>query len=484
MDRQIKIRGFRIEPGEIEAAIQKHEAVEQAIVIPFRSKGSFSDQITAYVKLKYGKELSAGLLRLFLSSKMPEYMVPNFIVFVDEIPLNVNGKIDYQMLLRKENVLAERQNKKLLPRDKIELELLKIWEEILELDDIGIRDNFFDLGGHSILAIQLMNSINERFSKKLPLAILLEYGTVEQLAGLIKSRGYVRKEGPIVTIQESSYDSIPVFFVHPAGGQVLCYYELSKSLGKEFSFYGLEAQTQSTDNVEDLCVSIYDLASHYLKFVGSFVEERFAEKRFVLGGWSMGAIIAFEMAQQISQKNHIFPLVAILDQHVPNAEVNSHIASDNENDDAYWLSAFAKKIEQLSGKKLYISYSELVDKGQDEGVRLFLNKLIINEILPSEMTVQEFNNFLWLQKIHNKIVNKYVPKHYPGNLKVFCSTKEVTLNNASYMKDEDDGLGWKHYVSPSLFEVESVPGTHITMVTTPNVQVLASHLREWIHKVY
>ena len=178
-------------------------------------------------------------LRQFLKAKLPEYMVPSAFVFLDALPLTPNGKVDRRALKAPDSEL-NRSVSFIAPRDALELQLAQIWSEVLEVDWIGIQDNFFDLGGHSLLAVRLMAKIQQQFGKNLPLATLFQGATIEQFAAILRKDSDSSVWSSLVAIQPSG--SKPPFFCVPgAGGNVIYLYDLARCLGLDLPFYGLQA---------------------------------------------------------------------------------------------------------------------------------------------------------------------------------------------------------------------------------------------------
>ena len=199
IDHQVKIRGFRIELGEIENRLLEHESVKEAVVLDI-SKEQGETYLCAYVVAKSAEhvgtnlefaresgshEIDADALRQFLSHTLPDYMVPALFVFLDNIPLNPNGKIDRKALPEPE---VQAAGAYVAPRDDLEKRLTIIWSEVLGIEEekTGIEDNFFELGGHSLKAVQLVNKIHKEFAVELELKEVFNYMTIHGLAQRIK----------------------------------------------------------------------------------------------------------------------------------------------------------------------------------------------------------------------------------------------------------------------------------------------------------
>jgi amino acid adenylation domain-containing protein len=187
-DFQVKVRGFRIELEEVEAALSCHPSIRQCVVT-VRSDGT-DKQLVAYAVLDEGRTVKAAELRNFLREKLPEYMLPTQFVTLDAFPLTPNGKIDRRALSTFEIKVPEMYEDYAAPRTPVEELLVGIWSEVLDVNLVGIRDNFFDLGGHSLRATQIASRMREVFRKEIPIRLLFESPTIEALAAFIESERY------------------------------------------------------------------------------------------------------------------------------------------------------------------------------------------------------------------------------------------------------------------------------------------------------
>jgi acyl carrier protein len=180
-DHQVKIRGFRIELGEIEAVLGEHEGVRQVVVMA-REDVPEDKQLVAYIVPDGGQSLSVSVLRQYLKEKLPEYMVPNAFVMLEKFPLTPNGKIDRRSLPSPTGLRPELESTYVAPRTEIERTITAIWQAVLHLEKIGINDNFFDVGGHSLRLVQVHFKLRQKFQRKLSMVDLLQYPTISSLA--------------------------------------------------------------------------------------------------------------------------------------------------------------------------------------------------------------------------------------------------------------------------------------------------------------
>jgi amino acid adenylation domain-containing protein len=179
-DSQVKIRGFRVELGEVEAAIIEHAQVRDAVVM-LREGSEGDSRLVAYVVTEPELTISTSELRRFLTEKLPDYMLPSTFVFLDEMPLTPNGKVNRNSLSEPDNLRPDLVSSFIAPRTPVEKELAQIWRELLKVEEVGIRDNFFELGGHSILLTQLASRISKSFGIENPLRALFDTPTIADM---------------------------------------------------------------------------------------------------------------------------------------------------------------------------------------------------------------------------------------------------------------------------------------------------------------
>lgn len=176
LDHQVKIRGYRVEPGEIEAVLSRHPAVREAVVLALDAGGEKS--LVAYLVCHGQTNPTVTELRVFMQSLLPDYMVPSSYVFLDSLPRTTNGKVDRQALPKPDTTRPNLEETFVAPTGAVESALAEIWAQVLGLERVGVHDNFFDLGGHSLLLMQLHGKLNEKFQTDISLVELFEYSTV------------------------------------------------------------------------------------------------------------------------------------------------------------------------------------------------------------------------------------------------------------------------------------------------------------------
>ncbi|WP_181244017.1 non-ribosomal peptide synthetase [Chamaesiphon polymorphus] len=423
IDFQVKIRGFRIELGEIEAVLTQHPDIK-AVTAIVREDQPGNQNLVAYIVST--QTLTNAEVRDFLDRKLPAYMIPSAFVFLEAIPLTANGKVNRKAL----PVPALGFNPSYVaPSNALELQLMQIWEEILHISPIGIRDNFFDLGGHSLLAVSLMARIQQQFDKKLSLATLFQGATIEHLAQIILST--TTDEPFLSTLMplQANGSKPPLFFVHPGGGTVLSYLELARNLDPDRPVYGLESL--DLDEEQTLHNKVEDMAAYYIQVMKTVQ----AEGPYQIGGWSFGGLVAFEIAQQLRSQGQEVATVVLLDTSPFTDPEELNVADDKDF------------IEELLARK---------------------NGAILG--IPPELDVAQAQRLLQVFKGHILAANDYNPQPYPGTVDLFLAEGGIAADSLESI------AGWQQLATHDL-NVHWIPGDHHTMVTKPNVQVLAEKLQ-------
>jgi amino acid adenylation domain-containing protein len=467
-DLQLKVRGYRIEPGEIEAALVEHPAVRAAAVVA-REDEPGDRRLAAYVVAAPGAEPEAGELRDFLRARLPEHLVPAEYVPLAALPLTRHGKVDRRALPQPERALARRRQAPLAARDALELQLVALWEETLGVTPVGIADSFFDLGGHSLLAVRLMAAVEERFGKRLPISTLFEAATVERLAGLLRAgveRGggdhaggdhasaVLRGRSTLVAI-ETGREGPPFYCVHPIGGSVLCYRELARQLGAHLPFYGLQAP--EPEAAETPPATIEEIAHRHLESVRGFQPSR----PYLIGGWSMGAAIVYEMARQLVREGEPPALVVLIDPPHPAGDGRERLT------DATLTVWFVEHLRSL-GLELGRSREELLQLAPEDVLRLASVQAGAATPHSRGLGAAQLRATLDLIKANGRALRRYHPEPYAGRLTIF--TAEA--------RSAPDLLAAWSALAPAGVELYRVAGDHYTMLRPPHVSSLAERLRE------
>jgi amino acid adenylation domain-containing protein len=456
-DQQVKIRGYRIELGEIEGEVRKQEGVRESVVIVDEGVQT-GKRLVCYVVEKQRGMVNKEEMRRRLRLSLPEYMVPAIYEVIEEIPLTANGKLDKAKLPRVEAGHRSSQEHLIGPRDNIELQLIQIWEKILGARYIAVTDNFFDLGGHSLSALRLRYKIRTTFKYELSLNSLFQSATIEHIAQMIRSSESALRSSSLIALR-STGSRPPFYCVHPGGGSVLGYLDLARALGSDQPFYGL--QSPGLEGEGEVYTCIEDMAARYIQEIRSLQPEG----PYCLGGWSLGGVIAFEMARQLKGFGKQIALLALIDSYAP---ANDHDLSRLENDSEI-IAMFLRDFRGRMGKETTESYDDLKGKDRDWLLEYLLSEAESLGVLPPDAGIEEVRHLLNVFKANMNALKNYRPKAYSGRITLFraeTSSRNLLADNTS---------GWGDLTDDPI-EVHLIPGNHYTMVARPNVQILAEKL--------
>ncbi|MEZ4593251.1 MAG: SDR family NAD(P)-dependent oxidoreductase [Chloroflexota bacterium] len=372
------------------------------------------------------------------------------------------------------------------PRNEIEKTIAKIWEELLGITDIGIHDDFFELGGHSLIAVRLFARIKKAYAVDLSLATLFEAPTIAECAALLQTdydvpakaapataptRPARRRQAeawtPLVAIQPKGH-KIPFFCVHGGYGNVLNLYDLTRYLGKDQPFYGLQAR--GVDGKQRPFTSMEEMAAQYVKQIQTVQPEG----PYLLGGFSMGGEVAYEMAQQLHAQGQQVGLLALLDTYNPEfARRRKNLLRMAASEEADFLQANKEQeetanslVSRLRTLKRWARLRLQFLRTDWQKYRLYAQvkrQLRAGETLPQSL----ISPFLW--QAHIDLLNQYRPKPYPGRVTLFRSSETEQFNPSN------QGAGWARYAAGGL-EVKIIHGTH-NLVKEPYVGELAQLLQ-------
>jgi len=457
-DDQVKIRGFRVELGEIAYAIAQHPDVQESVVI-VQDDTQGDQRLIAYVVTD--KQEVVPHLTSYLQDKLPNYMIPSAFVVLDAIPLTPNGKVDKRSLPTDDRIRPNATQSFVAPRNFTELSLGKTWENLLNINPIGVTDNFFDLGGHSFLAVRLMAQIHDRFGHNLPLSTLFENPTIEKLATIVSQPVHESSNSHLVAIQ-SNGSKVPFFCMHGAGGGVNAYFKLSRRLGEDYPFYALQDPSSQEDPE---IISVEETASRYLQEIRQVQPNG----PYFLGGFCYGGVIAFEMAQQLQRQGQTVGLLLVIDTIIPETAIKPA-----EDDDAKFLLRMAEAIKTNSKIDFSIPFEELRDLPINEQFHLVNKKA---NFIFSDTEIKDFLRYYKLFKAHVQAMRDYVPQAYPHSMTLFRANEEIIhdFENPEFHTD-DPLLGWGKFSSHPIQVIE-VPGDHFSIFIEPNIQELAKQLR-------
>ncbi len=306
VDDQVKVRGYRVEPSAIEHQLLTHPDIERCVVLTRKDSGGPSS-LCAFVQ--GCSELSVAALKRHLSTRVPNYMVPGQFEFVDNWPLTANAKVDRAALLA---LAPSRRHPPAAAHDEAERRMLKLWQDILQLEVVGAQDDFFDLGGHSLLAARLMSRVNEAFCVDLPITSWLEYRTPRDLmTRALEYTPSARSQQGLLRPLSRAGTRPPILVFPGIGGHVFTFRRMALNLGPDQPVYGFDAV--GSDGRDQPLSSVPEIARVYLQEL----ERQDMTGPFVVAGYSIGGLVAFEVARQLLERGRRVERLILFDTFAP-----------------------------------------------------------------------------------------------------------------------------------------------------------------------
>jgi amino acid adenylation domain-containing protein/FkbM family methyltransferase len=453
-DQQVKLWGLRIELGEIEAALAAHPAV-RAVAVALTGQAAGAPRLAAFVVAAEQPGPGAEELRRFLRQRLPEPMIPALFVPLAALPLTARGKLDRAALAVPETPAAAAGEPFVAPRDRLEIVLAQIWEELLEVAPIGVRDDFFALGGHSILALRLMARLGQRYGRTLPLAELLRRPTVESLAMAWRGPQRPGATSSLIAVQPRGGGK-PLVCVHPVGGNVLCYYGLGRALAAARPLYAFQAR--GIEGEAGPLSRIEDMAARYVEELEAFD----SDGPYLLSGWSMGGLVAFEMTRQLQRRGHRVALLALLDAAAPPGPGDRWppLAADP-------VLVFARDLGLTA--ELPGGAGQLAPPDLESQLAFVLEQAKRAQLLPPAAEMPEIDRAFAVFVANLRAVETYRPEPISVKISLFRSPDPV----AAAPRPRD--LGWSRLALGGV-EVIATPGDHYTMLRGDHLRVLAGRL--------
>jgi thioesterase domain-containing protein len=401
-------------------------------------------------------------------------MVPSAIAMMPSLPRTSNGKLDRRALPEVERQRVRATRPYIAPRTLLEQFLADIWCEVLGIEKVGVEDTFFELGGNSIQAAQLISRLQDKLGQRVQLAALFNLPDIVNLArylgdtypDTIAARFGVeslpaaparRGDEPLdpadlVIPLQTTGEHPPLFMVHPPGGIVICYQALAYHLGSQQPLYAIRSRGLHTG--EPLPTSLEAMAAEYVAAIRTVQPNG----TYHLGGWSLGGVIAYEMAQQLLADNQEVGFLAMLDTTIPFGEANRAYASDADNEGAeYGIDMSLEDLAELDAEE-QLPY--LIEHVRNLG--------LMDEGAPNAIVWQMIEDLKNLFHTHVRLATEYALQPYPGTITMFRP-----MESPVEIPTPPD-RGWGQLVTS--VDVQYAPGQHHTMVKEPHVEVLARRL--------
>ena len=453
LDEQVKIRGFRIELEEIASVIAEHDDVRQAVAA-LQPDSNGRPELAAYVVLSPGRTLDTAKLRLFLKQRLPEVMIPSSFVTLDRLPVTPNGKIDRRALpkpLAPSPVIEE------VARTPVEESLVEIFEKVLSKHPVGTTQNFFDLGGHSLLVARLLLQVEQKFGKKLSLADVFQAPTVKELALLLANGPALRSNGAIVPIHAEG-SKPPLFWVR--GGAL--YFALSRRLGPDQPLLGLHLPVADAARLP---------LPYTLESIAAALVARMREAQptgpYSIAGLCVNGVLAYEMARQLRNQGQEVGLLALFDAQNP----AYYRDFSSESRGSLMLKKFRYHLSNLHHTRISNLPGFVRDRMAGVGRRLSVMRWRTHYAFGLPVDDSHLKD---LDTIIHPASYSYQPRPYPGPVVFFQSTD---WPRGKYWEFH---AGWKDLVQG--MEIYRIRGGHESMFHEENVELLATSLQDCLQR--
>jgi amino acid adenylation domain-containing protein len=455
-DFQVKVRGHRVEVAEIETVLAAAPGVAEAVVLAQSELPEESCLVAYLVSGRTGPPPSSRALREFLKQQLPDSSIPATFVWLQSMPLTPSGKIDRKGFPDPKLVGVAHARKVVAPRNALEERLIAIWEDLTASGPIGIDDDFFEVGGNSLLAVRLFAEIHKHLGKNLPLETLVSAPTIEQLATIV-SEALGSAPRPLVFALKSSGSRAPFFAIPGTEAHPLALYELAKLSDPEQPFFGVRYPDKASDGPYP--TRIEDLAARVLPEIRKIQPEG----PYRLGGHSFGGAVAFELAQQLTALGHEVSLLALFDT---------------------WGKAYPTRLPLLARIVDHfrhlrsLSFGEQLDYLRWKGaaaLRKVASRLRVCSVerapRDSPDAIEDIgliNHIAWCQ---------YQPRSFPGRLVLFRAEQPDWVG----CRFDDPALGWGHLAAKGV-EVHPVSGDHLTLLDRANLSSLSVTLNAYLRQ--
>ncbi len=449
-DHQVKIRGFRIELGEIDGALAQHEAVEFSTTIGYRTPAG-ATALVSYVKPCHGMTPSASELTEHLAERVPNYMVPQSIMLIDAVPLSPVGKLDRNAL--PEPVFSASEGYR-APTTPIEEQLCAAFATVLGVETVGIDDGFFELGGNSLLATKVVAQMRAN-GIDLPVQLMFGDSTPAAIAARLDGAGNTGAAiaatlDPVLPIRaRTAANRAPLFCIHPAIGLSWCYSGLLAHLSADRPVYGLQAPHVAGEDGFD---SIGEAAENYVAHIKSIQPEG----PYHLLGWSLGGLIAHEVAVQLQEAGEQVALLSMMD---------SYQLTDE------WLEHAIPTVAEIIGE--FGSAAHAADLDPRMTLRDAAELLRSRPGPFAALTVEHLEHLYAGYTNGTVLAHGFRPRTYDGDL-LFFTAADDEINHTDPTRC---AAAWARFVTGTIHN-HDLPCKHSAMTTPESLAVIGPVLNE------
>jgi thioesterase domain-containing protein len=441
-DGQIKIHGQRVELGEIEKQIEALPGIASAVIVA-QPNDRGGQVLHAYAISKQGRPYDYAQLISALGRSLPHHMLPSSLTWMERFPMLPNGKLNRRALPVPQTTSASTSFEP--PATEIEKTLAAIWKDVLELERVGVRDNFYDLGGSSLQGFMIFARIAERLQISLPAATMLQAPTIFLQGQLLdQASGDKPNDDDIVVQFRAGGSQQPLFFVHDGWGGIMFVRELARLLETDCTIYGI--RPPALDGKYAIPQTIEAVAAEYLEAI----RQKQPHGPYMLAGYSFGGFVAFEMARQLMASGETVRFLGIIDASKPADPV------------------FVRGLQSVGRHTLYV----LLQKGTHAGLHYAKS---IGEMITAWKNAARLSRGLPLAPaavhghyrfIFGRAVKRYKTQPYPGKVIVFAGSNKEQLHDARWRQVAGD------------VEVREIGGSHTEIVSANYSRILARNIDE------
>ncbi|MDZ7923824.1 MAG: amino acid adenylation domain-containing protein [Marinagarivorans sp.] len=456
IDSQVKIRGYRVELGEIEACLSRIPEVAEAVVVAREIHAGIKDLVGYIVPRHSQCAPRTADLQDRLRQSLPEYMVPVAFVNIDHFPMTANGKLNRDALPLPQWNASALDKTSVAPRNELEQLLCQLWGKTLKVESVGIHDSFFDLGGQSLLAVTLLANIGQALARELTLDALLHAPTVAEMAEWLQQDD---KGSEILARMRKGDGQAPLFCIHPVGGNILAYRELTERLAPGYAIYGIRSLGLRTG--ETRVLDLTRMAEIYLQEIRKVCPTG----PYRLLGWSLGGIIALEIASRLEAQGETVELLTLIDSYAQ--ETGGKAVSEAE-----LLAWMAVDIAGMTGVTTPINVHDLGTgpEARDQ----FIRRAIEIGALPQDTPIQQLRQMMAVLDGNLRAMFEHQPKVYRGRV------LQIHACHAPSHHPAHPAYGWKPYITNMA--LHAVEGEHYTLLQTPHVASVATLIDEYLQQ--
>ncbi|MDP2343978.1 MAG: amino acid adenylation domain-containing protein [Deltaproteobacteria bacterium] len=434
VDQQVKVGGHRIELGEIEAALVAVAGVREAHVRARSTTGGPQlDELVAWIVGDPGFSLDAAALAQALHQRLPGSMVPSRFVPLERLPLSANGKVDLRALPEPAATPASTVSEP-EPADDLEQRLAALWASVLGLAHVSSGDDFFALGGTSLKALVMMGRLRATVGAAVPVRALFEHRTVRALAAVVRDKRVVAADSLVPVGPAGPAERPPLFIVHAVGGGALSYLPLGQHLADRCELWGIESPALHHPAFSP--ASLEELATRYLELLQRVPRQG----PWRLCGWSLGGVVAFEMARQLLHQGEEVMFLGLIDSHAPGAPKDAERELDEET---------------------LLSWLAIDEAGMFDDAHA----------LDDEQRAGRSRAF----RLHVQLLQRYHPDGRLPRASLFRAAEQLPalVQHPALRRPrlDDHQLGWERLVH--TLDVHELAGTHFSIVAEPHVRALA-----------